>query len=583
MMTKESVQQPGSEPMANSKENRPGKSVATVRDWAPILIVVFCGLLGVLPILLRGVPYHYDLGNHYHFALPFYEAVRSGTVYPSWLTESNYGFGDPSVRFYPPAFYYLLSATRALIGNWYVASLVSFAIVSVLGSLGAYFWARSFVPQRIAIAAGFLYAFMPYHVAELYQSAQLAEYMAGAALLFAFAFLKRICDEGRRHHVAGLAAAYALLILSHLPLAVIGSLALLLYGLCCLNWKRVGVTLVKLTLGVGLGLGGSAFYWGRMMTELGWIVGDGTPPDPLLDYRVNFVFSTFSPEKNLSIWWMNILMIATLVMLLPCVVLLRKSCAELSRRSVIAVLAVTVFSIAMATPISRPLWDLFLPLQKTQHPFRWIAVLSTSVPILIATSLPFWIQQARGRGRAFALLAAGALAIPLTFTVFQTIRDANYLSRAEFEQMLQPLLSSPAINAWLTIWARNSHSGGGADDKCVPPPEPHSLVEADGRSVTVELWERERRKFSVQAGNPTLARARTFYYPHWKATAAGRELSTQSDSNGALLISLPAEATSVELTFREPQRSLVAAAVSALNCVLICAIAAPLGRRKKAS
>lgn len=570
----------GSEPMANSQKISATRSVSTVREWEPLFIVVFCGLLGVLPIFLRGIPYHYDLGNHYHFALPFYEAIRGGIAYPGWLAESNQGFGDPAVRFYPPGFYYLLSAARGLFGNWYVASLASFAMVSVLGSLGAYFWARCFVPQRIALAAAFLYTFMPYHVAELYQSAQLAEYMAGAALLFAFAFLKKICDEGRSCHVAGLAASYALLILSHLPLAVIGSLALLVYGVCCLDWKRIGAPFLKLMFAVGLGLAGSAFYWGRMINELGWIIGDGTPPDPLLDYRVNFVFSTFSPEKNLSIWWMNILMIATLVMLLPCFVLLRKSSARLNRRSVVAVLAVAVFSIVMATPLSKPMWDLFTPLQKTQHPFRWIAVLSTAVPVLIAASLPFWIQQVRGHGRAWALLAAGTLAIPLTFTVFQTIRDANYFSRAKFEQMLEALLPSPSINAWLTIWARHSHSGSGADDKCIPPPEPHALVQIDGRSASIEFWGREQRKFSVPAGSPTAAHARTFYYPHWKAMAAGRELPTSADRNGVLLISLPAEAMTVELTFREPKRSHVAAVASAVSWLLICAIAFPLTRRK---
>src|SRR5262249_53269786 len=266
--------------MTNGEATNVRRAIWLVQDHWPTLIAGGCGLLAVLPIFISGIPYHYDLGNHFHLAIPFYEALRSGSVYPGWLAESNFGFGDPSVRFYPPAFYYVLSAAQAVIGSWYYSTLATIALASLCGSLAAYVWANCFVSRRFAMAAGFVYAFMPYHVAELYQSAQLAEYFAGAALLFAFAFVKKVCEQGRAYHVAGLAAALAILILGHLPLAVIGSLSLLVYGLFCTDWKRDKAALIRLVVAVALGLAASAFYWGRMVFELGWIMGDGTPPDP---------------------------------------------------------------------------------------------------------------------------------------------------------------------------------------------------------------------------------------------------------------------------------------------------------------
>ncbi len=284
-----------SRPAALGTSDHSRESAETPSEWWAVVAVLFCGLLGALPVLLRGIPYHYDLGNHYHFALPFYDAVRAGRIYPGWLAESNFGFGDPSFRFYPPAFYYLLAAMRACLANWYAASLGSFAIISISGAAGAYYWARAFVPKQIAVAAAFLYAFMPYHVAEMYQSAQLAEYMAGAALLFSFAFTKRICDRGRMLHVGGLASSYALLVLTHLPLAVLGSVALLIYALILIPRERAADSIARLVSAIMLAIAATGFYWIRMISELGWLASNNQKSDPLLDYRANFLFSTFSP------------------------------------------------------------------------------------------------------------------------------------------------------------------------------------------------------------------------------------------------------------------------------------------------
>src|SRR5207253_8885399 len=225
---------------------------------------------------------------------------------PGWLATLNFGYGDDAVRFYPPALYYLLAAGRMIAGNWYAGGLLTMTCVSAVGSFAAYFWARCYLPRNLAVVASLLYALMPYHLSEFYQAAQLAEFAAGAAFLFALAFTKRVCDEGRWRDVAGLAAAYAALVLSHLPLAVFGSLTLALYALMSMSRNRFGSSILKLTSAVLIGLAASSFYWLTMVAELKWILGDGPNPDPLVDYRHSFVFSTFSPEKQETIWWMGL-------------------------------------------------------------------------------------------------------------------------------------------------------------------------------------------------------------------------------------------------------------------------------------
>src|SRR2546425_13107956 len=107
-----------------------------------VLLVVLVGIAIMAPAMIFGIPSNRDLSNHFRFALPFYDALRSGHFYPGWLAESNAGYGDPSFRFYPPALYYLLAAARALTGDWYAGTLLTITSLSVLGGLGMYFWAR---------------------------------------------------------------------------------------------------------------------------------------------------------------------------------------------------------------------------------------------------------------------------------------------------------------------------------------------------------------------------------------------------------------------------------------------------------
>src|SRR4030095_3932110 len=113
---------------------------------------------------------------------------------------------------------------------------------------------------------------------------------------------KRVCDQARWRDAVGLSAAYATLALSHLPLAVFGSLILLLYALMSIPRVHANKNFLQLSSAVILGLAASAFYWLRMVAEMSWIMADGPNPDPMVDYRQNFVFSSFSPEEHLSLW-----------------------------------------------------------------------------------------------------------------------------------------------------------------------------------------------------------------------------------------------------------------------------------------
>lgn len=532
---------------------------SAVRDFLPpnrsIFWVTLVSFALIAPALFWGIPSNKDLHHHFRLALPFYEALSNGHFYPGWLAQSNSGYGDASFRFYPPGLYYFLALTRTITGNWYSGSLLAIGCLFAIGSLGIYVWAREYVSSRSAMWAGILYAFAPYHINQIYQAFLFAEFAAAAILPFVFAFAARVCARRRPADIAGLAASYGLLVLTHVPLTVIGSLALAIYVLTSLKPKERLRTLLCFALSLSLGLAASACYWITMVSELSWVRADNIRPDPSVYYGYNFLLSTFSSD-NPSVWWVNILLLSTVAMFWPGFAMFKNKSprATINKRAVLLLLLMTVF---MATPLSRPLWTLIRPLQQTQFPWRWMALTSMAAPIVFALAIPFWTRMWREGKRPVLLIAAGTIAMSIAFSAAHTIGEAAYLDKSEFASTLSSLPGSEGVSQWWPVWVKE-------------PLEPmNTAVDARDRMVSIKSWEPERRVFAIDSGEAGEARARTFYYPHWVATSNGKLLATRPAEDGALLISLPAEAGTVELVFHEPVRTNVSAIVSAVGWTFI--------------
>src|SRR5215217_4942698 len=172
-------------------------------------------------------------------------------------------------------------------------------------------------------------------------------------------------------------------------------------------------------------------------------------------------------------------------------------------------------------------------------------------------------------GRTKRIVIFGAMAISIVFTLSHVVREAQYFPPQRFEAMLTGVRGTACVNYWVPVWAR-------ADIRKMT-----TEVEAADRSVNVTSWQPQQRKFSVAAGPAVEARVRTLYYPHWTATSEAGVLTTRPDKDGALLISLPQEATSVELDFREPPRTKFSTIISLGGLITIGGLVLPFKRRQK--
>jgi 6-pyruvoyl-tetrahydropterin synthase related domain len=540
---------------------RPHCARYPLSDSVAVLAVVAAGLLVIAPMTISGFPKGADLANHFRFALPLAEAIQSGHFYPGWLAETNAGYGDARFRFYPPGLYYLLFTTRIFTGSWYFGSIFAFVILSILGGLGVYFWCRSFMEPKLALWAGVFYCIVPYRVNELYQASLLAEYAACSVLPFAFAFLDRICREHRWRDVGGLALSFALLVLLNLPVAIIASISLAIYFLLRLNRKKIASTLARVCVAVLLGLAASAFFWTTMLTELPWIKGGTTEPNIYFDYRFNFVFSPRA-LTNINTWYANALAAAVIGFAAPAILLFLRRKQIRIDRSLTAITILLLATIFMAVELSRPVWAIVPKLSEVQFPWRWLSVTSACASVMLAASLGVWPTELTRRLRAWHFVPMLGLALSLLFVGIHVVHDAQYISRREFNEMLTSIRGALSVKEFLPI---------GASDVVHLQRMNHD-VEAGERSVTVLSWNPESREFHVAPGAPREARIRTYYYPRWVAIAEGHLLPMRPAPDGAIVISLPAEAVTIDLKFQEPTQVSIAAAVSLVAWFIIAAL-----------
>jgi 6-pyruvoyl-tetrahydropterin synthase related domain len=529
------------------------------REFRSVVIVAAVAMAALLPIIVFGIPNGADLPNHLRFALPFYESIQSGHFHPGWLAESNYGLGDPRFIFYPPGLYYLLSASRMLTREWYSATILVFLFLSVSGALGAYFWARAIFNPRVAMWTGILYALAPYRLNELYQASLLSEYAACSILPFVFAFVERVIKRKSIYDVAGLGASYALLILTNLPIAFIGSIVLAIYALIRMERKTLFSTITRLGLGVTLGLAASSFFWTSMLAELSWMKGTGTEPNPYYDYRLNFLFSP-SALTNRNTWYANILALAMIGFLLPGLVFIVRSFKrEKTNRTLLAASALLVITFLMATSLSKPVWAIVPKLSEVQFPWRWLAITSLMGALLFASSIPKWHEQLRRRLRPRDFAVGLAFALSLVFIGTQIIQDCEYISRAKFEPLTQDVRGAVSFKDWLPTWAREFNKVEKMNAK----------ADAGSRPVTITAWEPERRTFHVGAGAESTLHVRTYFYPRWTAKADGRALPVTANADGLLLISAPAQEADIQLVFEPPKRVRLFELTTVVSWVLI--------------
>jgi hypothetical protein len=544
--------------------DQPAQKFFTRRTAIDLVIILAVSAAIAAPIFLSGIPSGNDLPQHYQFAIAYRDAIASGDPFLGWSADTNYGFGDVGVRFYPPFSYWVLAGVELVTSNWYDASVLTFALWFFIGGLGIYFLAREWFDHPASLAASLAFTLMPYHVNQIYNAFLYAEFAGTAILPFCFLFAGRVCRRGDLRDILGLSLSFALLVLTHLPLTVIGAISLFIFSIASLRSKNWTTAVAKLAASVAIGLLASSLYWIKVVSEFDRVkVSTGDYSAGVFGFHSNFLlsyfFATAAEYADRSLLFVDLILAATIAIALPGAVVYYYSTRATSDRGPIAVAAIFLASLIVATPLSVPLWEHLDILARTQFPWRWLSVTSLAGAILFAAGIQSYSGYLKTRARPIVLLCFGLALVGFAFTLAQVVRPAVFIPREAFEAKVNELSGSENCECLWPVWASKEALMN------------RDLVSASGRKVEAETWGRTDRTIRMSKGSDSITRIATFYYPNWKASVAGTEISVMAGNDGSMLLSVPPESSTIRIWFEEPLIVRLAIIISILTwtvCIL---------------
>jgi len=350
------------------------------------LILVLAALI-VLPAALSPPMTHDSFWLDWVWADQFTEQLSQGNLYPRWLPKSHGGLGSPVFYFYPPLAFYL-SGVLGLAGLSTYASIIgTFALGAAASGFTMMLWLKN-APRPLLGSVLFMVA--PYHVYDFYGRGAQAEFLA-------VAFIPLLAYAMRDRRLVLIALAYAGLILSHLPLALLTSIFLVgPYGL--LLARNKAERLPGIAAGLALGLCLSAIYLIPALALEPYRDATTLWADPGFQAENWSIWSWSKPMRELG---MKTIVIAILLSLAAPIALLfaagQRRCAALATLYCLIVIGIVP-----------GLWSLPL-LDKVQFPFRVFPL----AEFAIATGLSY-LQKPKP---LVALVAVPALTLSASFAV----------------------------------------------------------------------------------------------------------------------------------------------------------------------
>jgi hypothetical protein len=227
-----------------------------------IVLLVFAAMALTYPYLTKGLVDGHDRQEHIEYQHYFNQQIEDGEFYPRWVPGLNLGHGSPAFFvLYPLPYYVAWGLGHVIPNHWGIytetrSQGLGVVLATILGALFTYAWCGTFVDSWTAMAASLMFITLPYFFSiDLYVRTSVGELWALAIMPLAFYFVERRSSQVSRF-LAGLAAAFALVLLSHLFTAVLLAPVLMGYAV----WradpaKRLHAALqtaAALTLGIAL-------------------------------------------------------------------------------------------------------------------------------------------------------------------------------------------------------------------------------------------------------------------------------------------------------------------------------------------
>lgn len=557
-----------------ARSNYVGKRSFDV-DLLPLAGIVLLATIVILPVFVKGFPSGFDAVRHYRWTTQFIDAIRDGAIYPRWLPAANESQGSPVPLYYPPLSFYVAAALSPLSGNTLRAIELSCWLALAFSGLTMYALSRSVLSAGLSLAAAALYMLAPYHLLDLYQGASPSEFWAFVWPPLLLLAINRVHRAAGLSGVGFLAVGYALMILTHVPVAFLTTLALAVYSL---SLTRKPATLVRIALGGAMGAGLAAIFLIPVLFETRyiWLFFKFDYRDYFLfeNLRGAFTSTRFPVDSSLNSYLLDtdFVAVAPLILFLLGSVLVwinRREIRSFKQDSkwsvvVLPIWIVTGFSLLMTTRLSAPIWRIIPGLSFLFYPWRWLVIGSLGAALVPV----FGLSRLKGDLK-WRALKIGAVAAAILFNLLisvQMIWRAPHDPKGLEEGLLRrdtreyrPMWWDGQLRS--ELWRTPARVDRG---DC-------NVVALDDGGI--------KQSYSVTATTESVVTLRPLYFPGWVAAVDGTPVTVRPSEEGNIQLMVEPGTHALTLAFEDTWPRSLGKAVSAISClILICVLY--LGRRR---
>jgi hypothetical protein len=560
-----------------------------------LLLIPLAVLFVVHPLIVHGCSCGHDFDFH---LLSWFEAatqIAHGNLHPHWAFTAAFNAGEPRFVFYPPVSWYLgagmgMGLTHlpgvSEAAGWSAAPVVFTWIALTLAGLTMHRLARQFASEGAALVGAVLYVANPYMLFTAFERTAYAELLAAAWIpLLLLAVLRE------RVTVAGIAAPLALLWLTNVPAAIMGTYTLALLGVGRLAgearalWLRLAATSVG---GTGLGLALAGFYLVPAVYERRLVqMSMATIAGMRIDQNFLFEHTGATADQVAHDAVLHTASVIAVLLLGATAIALGAVAARRTRRS-FPILPLTILTGAIAillTPQSAFLWNHAPEAALLQFPWRLLAVLAPVLALAIAglfssdsLGAPFVAARWMGGNGLTARLVALAALAGLTLTAYHLFR--------------QPCDPEDTAPARLALFHSNAgtdptdeYTPVGADNDALSPGDPRYWIAASPgapppAAATPGLAPTHITLTASRAENLIL---NLRDYPAWRimrnaVSVAPSEYEGRAD--GLIAIALPVGTNIIDIGYAHTLDQRVGDAVSAIALALLLVTLRKSSRRR---
>ena len=547
-------------------------------------LAIAAGLAALaLPVCLPLATNRILLGHDAYEYLPrlveFHENIRHGVLLPRWAPDLSLGYGQPFFVFNPPIVYYL-AEIWLLAGMGPLTALNLTCALIVAGSAaGMFLLGRLWFGPWGGWLAAAAYVYAPYFHVDLFVRHALAEFAAFLFYPLAFyGFARYARDRDLRFLLLG-GAAFAGVIASHHPAALLFAPLLLSFVVFqALQSKSLRLLLVQWAgLALGLALGASIWLPGlfeRQFVKLDRLL------DGYLQYTNHFVYLQQLVETNwgyglslpgygdgmsFSLGWSHLLLAGLgWVAAGGCVAVRRwiavpRMAGRRQARRLLAFLNgwCILFGVLMLAG-SEWFWATLPLLKYVEFPWRMLAPAAFCVALAAASLGPALAGLKTWRKPALAA-ALGLLILPN----LQHIAPAGY-ETVDLRQWTPQQIAQRGVS----VTTRNEYEPLGAE----LPPQRADQVRVVAGSAQGDLQRHSPVYWSgqIEAAEQSSVEVSCFFFPGWQAFLDGGVIPIEpSPGSGLIRIAVPEGRHRLELRFERTPVRLLGDAISLVSAFVL--------------